>query len=395
MVSMVTSLTLVSGAVLGIQNALAGSMTDLSDTLTREQISTTADHTITFTLPAGETFGDTGGLDVIKIDFDDNFVSAGTWVVGDFTFDDGTARTVVEVLNDINPTFSCSPGGGNNVGVEVDTTDDYFLIYPCSPFTEDVTDPQVFTFTIAGTAADGTYTNPASAGSYTVNVSMCDGATASCTGNPDTLPSHHSGSYAIPISDSDQVTLSATVDPTITFDLDTETTDQDGDAPYAVDLGTLSSGSVTTSDHSGVESIFIDLDTNATGGAVVTVAGANTGLNSASTSTTITLSSAEEAIVAGSAQIGLCVESVAASSGTLAAGTQYDSGGSLANCTVSNGGTPTVGRIETTATEIFNTSGAEIAGGRGEVLVKASITGATPIATDYTNTLTFIATGTF
>ena len=204
-------------------------------------------------------------------------------------------------------------------------------------------------------------------------------------------------SVAVPINDASTVNVTANVDATLTFDLDVSASQGDSNGPYVVALGTLSAATLTTSNQSSINSIMVDLDTNASGGAVVTVKGLNQGLLStaANPDKTIALGSNEETIAAGSEEIGLCVESVASTVGTLLIGTQYDSGGSVTNCTTTNGGTPTVGKIVNNVQQILNTNSAAMAAGRAEILVKASITATTPAANDYTETLTFIATGTF
>ncbi len=355
----------------------AASITSAKDTQSRLKISTLSNHEVMFVTPTGVASGNT-----IILTFN-----------SDFSIAAGLTFTDLDLSSDTTPDGDCSTG-------ETEAT---LAAAPSGATVGAVrTSATVITFTNGTTAIAagaeicvqiGTNaTNQSTGVEQVTNATTIGSRTLSISGTfGDT------GTIALGITNDDQVTVTATVAPSLTFDLDSGTTQgADTSGPHSVALGTLSSATLTTSDQSAINSIFADIDTNADGGASITVVGANTGLNSASTSTTITLSSAEETIAAGSQEIGLCVESVTQTTGgPLAIGTQYDSGGTTANCTAANGGTPTVGRIETTATQILNTTAAPIAAGRAEVLVKASISGVTPAATDYTNTLTFIATGTF
>ncbi len=81
-----------------------------------------------------------------------------------------------------------------------------------------------------------------------------------------------SGGYAVPLVDSDQVNVTASVAASITFDLDTESsTDSlnfiESAAPYSVALGTITTSDTRVSGTTdGVNYIMFDLDTNASGG---------------------------------------------------------------------------------------------------------------------------------
>ncbi|MDP2656684.1 MAG: hypothetical protein Q8P11_03930 [bacterium] len=182
--------------------------------------------------------------------------------------------------------------------------------------------------------------------------------------------------------------------PTMSFDIDTATTDTESATPYSVSLGTLSASTLTTS-NSSINSIFLDLTSNAGNGSTITVMGSNGGLYSTTADNTITLATSEETVIAGQEKFGMCVASATqvSGTGTFTASSTYDANGA-SNCTILNGGTPTIGKINTTATSILSTDGT-ITTGRAQILLKASITGLTPAASDYTETLTFIATGEF
>ncbi|MBY0376451.1 hypothetical protein K2P96_00550, partial [Patescibacteria group bacterium] len=63
--------------------------------------------------------------------------------------------------------------------------------------------------------------------------------------------------------------------------------------------------------------------------------------------------------------------------------------------TCTTGHVNTVGAVTTTAQNIYDSNSLPISGARAEIMVNASISGVTPAHSDYTDTLTFIATGTF
>lgn len=183
--------------------------------------------------------------------------------------------------------------------------------------------------------------------------------------------------------------------PSITFDLDTyntSTTSTEVAAPYSVALGTLSTASVTGTTEGGSTTpngIWFDLDTNATGGAVVTVTSTNAALKSTSTPGD-TIPSASAAMAAGTANYGICANRNAVTgSGTL---TKVAPFASTCGTTPSSN---TVGAVTTSAQTIYNTSSAPISGGRGEIMVDAAISTATVAHADYTDTLTLLATSTF
>jgi len=172
---------------------------------------------------------------------------------------------------------------------------------------------------------------------------------------------------------------------TITFDLDTALTDTNSTAPYSVALGTLTTGTVARSGAS-INSIWTDLDTNASGGAVVTV------LSTTLKSTSVpgdTIPSITDTMEAGTANYGLCIASVSQTTGTYTKVSPYN------GATCVDGAVNMVGLVDGTSRAILNSNAAAITGGRSQIRVNAAISGVTPAHPDYTDTLTFIATGTF
>ena len=128
--------------------------------------------------------------------------------------------------------------------------------------------------------------------------------------------------------------------------------------------------------------------TNAKNGINVTVADANTGLLSASSAYTIP--SANATLVGGTEGYGLCVFSVtqnAQSPTVIAKQAPYNG-----VCTKTVG--HVVGGVSPAPQTILASTG-QLKDGLAEVLIKAAISVASPAASDYTDTLTFIGTGTF
>lgn len=270
-----------SFSVLGVflpRFANAAPITSARDTMTRLKISTTADHTLGFTLPTGVTFDSN---DELRIDFphSSGFTQGGTWATGDFTFNDGTSRTInaVEATASPNGSVTGCSDGANNVGVEIDTTNLVFAVIPCGvSFSASATAASI-TFTIDGTTINGTLTNPSGAGSYIITISNDEDNNSS---DDDTV------SIAIRIVNDDQVVVTATVDPTLTFAL----------SANSVALGTLSSSAPSSGSHT------ITAATNGSGGFVVSYNGATltSGVNTISA-----IGGTAAASSAGSEQFGI------------------------------------------------------------------------------------------
>lgn len=370
---------------------VADSFTASKDTATRLEISTTADHTVVFTLPTGVDLDRAGTTDTLQVDFPATFTLGGTWVTGDFTFNDGTSRSVSAVSQGAG-TIDCTPTGGvNDVCVAIDTTNNIFTIEVGAAYTASSTAATI-TFTIDGTASDGTLTNPASVAATNIDLKMCD-ETAGC---PSGFTTTDSSQIAFAIIDDDTVAVTATVNASVTFDLDTTAANTcsttETAAPYVVALGTITNADTRISGATdGVEMICVDLDSNASGGVVVVVKNANGASGLVSTSTPADdIDNAEGAVADNTENYGLCVVDSTAVTGTL-----DDIGDYAADTCAANSETNDVGDLTTSGDTIFNTGGAPIATGRGTIAVNASITIAQPAHADYTDALTFIATGTF
>ncbi len=395
--SSITMVALILVTSFGPQLAEALAITSSKDTATRLQISTTADHTIVFTLPTGIDFDSATQTDTIHIDFPASFALSGTWVAGDFTLNDGTPRTSVTPSQGAG-TIDCTVAAGvNNFCVAIDTTNNIFTIKPSSTYTASGTAATV-TFTIDGTATDGTLTNPSSVAATNIDFQHCD-EVAACT---SAFTTSHSSQIAFAIIDDDTVNITASVNSSITFDLDTagsndSTCDTD---ETAAGIGyTIALGSVTTADSriSGatdtINMICVDLDTNASGGAIITVQNANgaSGLVSTSTPADDIDTTDNTAVTAGTENYGLCVVTSTAGTGVL-----DDEGGYDGDTCSANLATNVVQAMSAVTPEtIFDTNGAPIAGGRGTIAVNASVAVSQVSHNDYSDAITFLATATF
>jgi hypothetical protein len=198
----------------------AAALVTLSDTLTRLDNSVVSSHDILFTLPAAETFDAT---QTITYDFDEDAGTpkwavdgAGT-VVGDLDFNDGTERTVVDVDGDCT-----GHAGADDVVIGINDATGVVTVTACGSMTSS---GAAATVNLEyGTAAGGTnrVTNPAATGSTVLAIDHASGT--------------NTGSLAVPIMTDDQVTVSATVDPSITSALSATT----------CTLGTLVTSAINT-----------------------------------------------------------------------------------------------------------------------------------------------------
>lgn len=167
----------------------------------------------------------------------------------------------------------------------------------------------------------------------------------------------------------------ATINPTMTFDIDIGTQSSDNnDPPYNISLGSLPAGTVVGS----TDKIWVDFITNGESGGRVYMYGSNAGLSSTTAGYTI---SAVTGDLSAGFQQGFGAQKFSATNG-LTATTLYDQTGD------------TVGITDTNIREIF-TASAPTTNGRGAFLLKAKSSSITPAASDYTEVLTVIAAGSF
>ena len=367
----------------------AAAFTSTFDTMSRLKVSTASDHVIRTTLPLSFNFsGSSTTSDMLMYDFPSGFsISAsGTWAVADFAFNDGTARAINAVSQGNGVEDVACVSGANNVGIAVDTAAKAFRVKACGAAYASSTGTSTVTFSVFGTSGNGTLTNPSSAGSQTIEMTMTDLGVAAT----------HSTPFAVSLVEDDQITVTASVDASLAFDIDIQNgCGAESASPYTVSLGTLTEAAINTSD----SHICLDLDTNATGGALVTVRGSGTAdaLESAATGGTLGTEYVSGAggvttLTAGINGYGLCVAAINAVTGSATAVAPYNG-----NCTTAGGSR--IGGVDSAAQQsIVTTNGAPIDGtahSTADILVKAAVSGATAEANDYTDVLTFIATSTF
>lgn len=163
----------------------------------------------------------------------------------------------------------------------------------------------------------------------------------------------------------------------MSFDIDVSDSDEETGAPYALGFSNLSGGTINDSS----KKIWVDFSTNAAGGGKVYVVGANSGLASSNSghkidAVTGNLSALDEGFGAQG------VSATQQSGGPLVVSSPYNSEGN------------SVGVVNPTIREIFSSSG-PVTDGRGSFVLKAKPSTVTPAATDYTDTLTLVASSVF
>lgn len=180
---------------------------------------------------------------------------------------------------------------------------------------------------------------------------------------------------AVPTIADDQIVVTATVAPTFTFVF----------ANNAQSLGTLSSGSVSSGGGTG-----ITITTNAANGWFAWAIDSNAGLTSANASKTIattgSLDAAPSTISAGTEGYVLDVDLTtdAGGGGTVTIDAEYN------GTTTSQGGT-----LSNTALQPIASSGGTANGDVITLVPRVAISGVTPAASDYTDTITVVGAGRF
>ena len=166
----------------------------------------------------------------------------------------------------------------------------------------------------------------------------------------------------------------ATINPTMSFGI---TTDTQSSPPFSVDFGNMVPNTVNTSPHQ----VNVTLTTNGANGARVYVTGANVGLHSAMASHTIAAVSGNLSVLSE----GFGAQGISAT---------QTSGGPFTIATLYNQGGNTVGITDTTVRDIFDVAG-PVVGGAGSFNLKAKPSATAPSASDYSETLTVIASASF
>lgn len=365
MVALVSMTSLLSPLIA----AAAGSVTTATDTMSRLKASTASDHTFMFVTPTGVASGQT-----ITLTFSSGFTGVSSMVSNDFDVAEGStgvcsSATFTEKSVKTTPTASdfSAIGAGQVVTVLSGGASATLTAGRCIRIKAGLNATDA---TGSGSPTHQITNGPASAAdTITIGGTFTD-----------------SGIISVEIMDSDQVSVTANVDQTMSFDLDTGITAGETGQPYSVPLGTLSSGSVTHSNGTSINQIFADGGTNAAGGMNISVRNANgaSGLKSTSTPGDF-IGSVTGPMSAGTANYGLCVDSATVTG--VSRSTTYNTTCALASAT--NG----VVGLTSTATDILTSSAPVTA--HAQIVVNATIAAATPAHADYSDTLTFIATASF
>lgn len=193
-------------------------------------------------------------------------------------------------------------------------------------------------------------------------------------------------SYVIGTSNEDCITIA----PVLVFDIDAGVADGETSTPYSVALGTIGTADVESSGTTdSINMIILEGETNATSGVVITVRNANgaNGLKSVSVPGD-DIASADGAMSAGTENYGLCV--ITAGLTGFVRASPYNSG----SC-ATNSNTNDIQGLTSTGENILNSSSSPMPVGHAEISVNGAVSGTTPAHSDYSDTLTFIATSTF
>lgn len=336
--------------------ANAASLTSMRAIASRLKASTNSDYTIYFVSPTGIQASTS---DDIILTFSADFTLAAE-VVGNFDFavgDSGTCTTAVFTEKTLALTASATEWG-------VDVTGD---VLSFEPDTDEAVAGGLCYRIKAGTIATG-----GGAADTITNGALDDDDTITFSGGfGDT------GTIALDIISDDQVSISATVDPTITFTIDDN----------AIGFGTLSSttGRWATADAIGTNASapatptaanVLTVATNAASGYALTYNGAT--MTSGAATITVASVAGDSDGTPGSEQFGLSLST--SGDATIASGYQRDATSDFTF--VASTATTIASEIGPTNTETFS------------VAYLANIGGATE-AGAYSTTLTYIVTGTF
>jgi hypothetical protein len=149
--------------------------------------------------------------------------------------------------------------------------------------------------------------------------------------------------------------------------------------PFSVNIGNLTPGAVTTSS----DKVTATISTNATGGGLVYVYGTNNGLKSTY--------AGNYTITSNSNDLSAALEGYGARGTTVT----QSAGGPMQLISPYNGSSDNVGIIDTAKRTLADSSSQPITSGQVSFELKAKAKQTTPSATDYSDTLTVIATGSF
>ncbi|MEX0621933.1 MAG: hypothetical protein WD187_02995 [Candidatus Woykebacteria bacterium] len=347
----ISVLTLAISPIYFQQQVQAAPHTTVSDTLSRLQTSTAANHTIQFDLASAWNASETVVIDFVDGDgFDTSGFANSEAEDYDITWE-GSEKTIV------------ANGGCAADSIEittVNTSTDTFTFTLCAGSTASAANDtiviEIGTHASAGGGGNDQITNATSTGSKTVTI------TGPTSGD--------SATFAVAMMSSDQVTVSATVDPTITSSLSAST----------CSLGTLGSGAINFCSYTNTVS------TNASSGYVSTILEDGNLCSPSVASCTNDIDDADGDVDQGTEEYGVSSNDTTGTQ-DIVDSTGCDDSGTAENASAITG-----------TAQVYADSGDGDAGPVSSAVTtvchSASIAGTTP-AGSYEHTVTHITTGTF
>jgi hypothetical protein len=344
---LILTLVLVASGLMSLNYAHAGTLSPLSDTMSREKISTASTQVIKFTAATTMVAGQN-----ITMTWPSAFTFTSP-AYGDVSMTYGASGT------NTTATMAAAPSSGQTFGAVWSGSEVLTISVPTSSWTT----PIIATNTIIITIASTHETNPGTAGTYTVSL-------ASSAGD--------SGALAVPIigvggtTDENEV-ITATVAPTITFTNDHS----------AIGFGTLSSSTQTyanstaTGSSSDTVANTLAIATNAPSGYTLTYNGA-------------TLTGVPSGTISAVGATGVGLNGTPGTSQFAISGTDTGTG---SMSTQYNHATPLFAFVPGTTTTLAS-YGSGPASDSIAMHYLANITSTTP-AGSYSTNLTYIATGNF
>lgn len=367
----------------GLMGTGAMSVIDkITDVMTRMSTSTTSDHNISF----GTSYGLLGNGDTILLDLSNTNEN--------FDLSDITIADIILTDTNSNVRTLAATAAVDTWGVTINSTDATIL------FTAPISGNgyyQAATSIIIKigiqTGGSNQIVNPSIVGQYDLTITLSNLNSSDI----------EQAILSIPIVDSDQIKVDGFVTSQLYFDIDAAVDDIDCEANscsahenglttsnYSVSLGELSANWVNQSNtisvqHSDsnqglINSIYIDISSNISGGAVVYIKSLNAGLKGPNTNYIVSVADGDN-ITAGSGLYGFSLTTEAEGTGTIVRN---------ANCTSSN----TYCGLDSSFKEVFNTDGNIINDGRVRIDFAAS-PGINNNPGIYQDTLVFTVTTTF
>lgn len=171
------------------------------------------------------------------------------------------------------------------------------------------------------------------------------------------------------------VASAATINPSFTFSV---ITTSQGVPPFSINIGNITAGSISTSS----DKVTATITTNASNGGLIYINGTNTGLKTTVANYTISSSSND-------------LSSLLEGYGARGTSVTQSSGGPMELISPYNGSGQNIGIIDTNKRTLSDSTSAPVTSGQTVFELKAKAKNTTPSATDYSDTITLIGTGSF